>query len=269
MNSRDTFDVDAAKEPITMHIYSSANYGFRVHKVHSHLVRNCEVTLTIPDESKVFTFIRFDFVFWSDASYNIVLYANDSNTPVDMTTTPTRDAETTHYVQASFSESDNVKSLRMTIPNTYLNINDFYLMFGENSIHSSAVQYAENFNDAHVCGLTDNSGFDSNAWGEQETAYNALDNDVKEYLTYFTGADTEIVECLERYDRVVYLYGETYDFMGRIDAGKVTPKLNYNVVSQIASSDTTTVLFISTIFMSICAVSVIVITKKKRMNGGF
>lgn len=78
------------------------------------------------------------------------------------------------------------------------------------TIEEKATAYAEEFNDANVCGTNDNTSAIASVWAEMKSAYDALDSYTREYLTDANASEqnNEIKECLNRYDRVIELHGE-------------------------------------------------------------
>lgn len=255
LNSRETFDVAGAKEPVSLRIVSiDSSRGFYVHKVYSQLVRNANITITPVDETKIITFVRFDATNWGGDSMSFSLYKNDSITPSDTATTPDSD-ETTHYVQASFNSSERVKSVRINFPNKLICLKNFYIVYETDPVFEQAELFAKNFNDANVCGTLDTDGLNETKWNEQAEIFNDLNQDVKDYLKEYEGSNEEIVECLERYDRVISLHGSSYDFMGRIAAGKISGIKNITPVFDVTNNTLTVVITI----VSLLAVSTILI----------
>lgn len=268
LNSRETFETAGEKEEIEINIQSNnSSRGFYVHKVWSILARNSTLTIYPVDSSKVITYVRFDFGNWGDNTEYMSLYKNDSTIASDTDTHPNQ-TETTHILEASFSASENVKSVTINVGDRLIVLQNLYMCFVADPIASAAVEYAVQFNDAAVCGATSTDGLNETKWGNQSNNFAALDEEVRAYLTAYVwqdGANSELNECLERYDRVIYLHGEDYDFMGRIEAGKVTPKANTNSFGMNNANDGssfTIVIVVSA--LSTSSLLFLIVCKRKR-----
>lgn len=264
LNSRETFETAGTKEEINIHILSNnSSCGFYIHKIWSVLVRNSTITITPADSTKVLTYVRFDFGNWGDNTQTMSLYPNDSSTASDTEYLP-NSTETTHYLEASFQASDNVKFVTLTIGDHLVPMRNLYLCFAEDPVITSAREYATDFNDAKVCGTLDTDGLDKDQWDLEAEAFEGLAPAVQSYLTNYDGDDSEIVECLERYDRVIYLHGEDYDFMGRIEAGKVTPKANNINTLEMLSKDSNNLVVFAIAAISLLTIAGFFFVYKKR-----
>lgn len=81
----------------------------------------------------------------------------------------------------------------------YCGIYLFKFMTNQNK----AEEYATDFNNANVCGTTDDTPAIASVWAEQKTAWGKLSNGAKSLLTNGTATGTEVAQCLERYDTAV------------------------------------------------------------------
>lgn len=265
INSYSTFDTAKAYPELNMHIVSNdATHGFSVHKTSSVVIYNAKITITPADPAKLLTFAQLNLKNWNGTEYDFKLYKNSvaEENLLDTETSPNA-VETTRMVYGSMPANERVKSVVIVTGASRVALGDLFLMIENDTTYTSAVNYATSFNDAAVCGSTPTDGLNETKWGEQKTAYLALDEAVRTYLTNCEETEGELGEMLERYDRVVKLHGVDYDFMGRVAANKI--ELSSYVPSiHIDTQGNIVVLITMVTTLSVIAVGILVITKKKR-----
>ena len=145
-------------------------------------------------------------------------------------------------VRTSFADNASAALQELYIEAEYLAaIGDYsgaaskFETLGTYSDSEMAEHYAANFNAANVCGVNPEDGLNEAKWLEQKEAYEALPTTVQEFLRDSEATSGEMGEMLERYDRVVFLHGVEYDFMGRVDAGKLV-LTNTNPIVSISNN---------------------------------
>ncbi len=273
VNSYETFD----KHDNNTHNYPEMRFvatsdetqysGFKYNGYNNSVVNGTDLTFTILDPSKYFASIRIEFVTlsWSkDKAKTATLYVDD--VACDSGTTPYDSLE--HYSLALDGDCTNKPqefkvSIGKVSDTKGMRLRYLYATFGTYGAEETAINYAKGFNDANVCGTTDYSGLDIEKWEAQGTKYTNLPSTAKEYFEeYQAGTNDEIDEMLERYDRVIYLHGQDYDFMDRITTHNIPVKSNN--LFMINSTNSINVIVI----MSIVAVTLLgaglVIKRKKQ-----
>ena len=244
------------------------NSGFKYKDANTSIVNGTDLTFTILDPTRYFASIRIEFLtqtYNKDKAKTATMYVDD--VACDTGTTPYDSLE--HYSLALDGNCSNKpQEFKVSIGNVGnangMRLRYLYLTFGTYTAEEMAINYAKGFNDAHVCGTTDYSGLDETKWEAQGTKYTDLPSTVKEYFEeYQTGTNDEIDEMLERYDRVIYLHGEDYDFMNRITTHNIPVKSNN--LFMINSTNSINVIIV----MSIVAVTLLgagLIIKRKKQD---
>ncbi len=229
INTRGTIDKGTSYPAMrwTATSNGSDNSGIKNVSNESFEVNDTTMTFRITDPQKYFSLFRVEFY---------VKTYNPSKKQLITLTTGAVESDSGYSPYDSLSNSDLVlvgncstkpQEFTFSIGNvaaTGTRLRYIYAIFGTYTTSEQVVNYATVFNDDNVCGLTANDGLNESKWEAQATAYDALSSEAKSALTNYDGDNAEVLECLERYDRVVYLHGESYDFMGRVAAGKVAPK---------------------------------------------
>lgn len=269
VNSYETFDTNKHHPEMRFVTTSDGTQysGFKYSGSNS-VVNGTDLTFTILDPSKYFASIRVEFVTltWSESkAKTATLYVDD--VACDSGTTPYDSLE--HYSLALDGDCTNKpQEFKVSVGNvgadTGMRLRYLYITFGTYTAEEMAINYAKGFNDANVCGTSASSGLDIEKWEAQGTTYSALPSSVKEYFAeYQAGTNDEIDEMLERYDRVIYLHGEDYDFMDRITTHNIPVKSNN--LFMINSTNSINVIIV----MSIVAVTLLgagLVIKRKKID---
>ena len=227
--SRETIDTGASNPAMRITVAQNgvSNSGMKNEGNSSFLVNDATMTFQIVDPQKYFSAFRIEFY--------VTTYNSSSKKTITLTSGGVTQASGDSPYD-SLSNSDLVlvgncaakpQEFTFSVGNigaTGVRLRYIYAMFGTYTAAEQALNFATAFNDNNVCGTTSTDGLNETKWAAEETAYLAMTAEAQAILTEYDGSDAEILECLERYDRVIYLHGSTYDFMGRISAGKVTPK---------------------------------------------
>lgn len=240
--------------------------GFKYKDANTSIVNGTDLTFTILDPTRYFASIRIEFLtqtYNKDKAKTATLYVDD--VACDSGTTPYDSLE--HFSLALDGYCSNKpQEFKVSVGNvgvdTGMRLRYLYVTFGTYTAEEMAIKYTEGFNDANVCGTTASSGLDIEKWEAQGTAYSALPSSVKEYFgEYQTGTNDEIDEMLERYDRVIYLHGEDYDFMDRITTHNIPVKSNN--LFMINSTNSINVIIVMSIVTVTLLGAGLVIKRKK------
>lgn len=113
-------------------------------------------------------------------------------------------------------------------------------------------------------------------WNNHKNEYNELPHGAKTFLlnVAHAGPEAEFENyyelAIQRYDYIIYLYGTgTYnDYIGRVNAGKVTPRSTYNPIIGAFSSDNSTPIALVVIIsvVSLTAVGGYIFLKRRKEN---
>ena len=114
-------------------------------------------------------------------------------------------------------------------------------------------------------------------WGKHENEFKELPHGAKLFLLNVAHVDDPKVvfknyydRAIQRYDYVIFLYGtSTYnDYIGRVKAGKVTPRSTYNPIIGAFSSDNSTPIALVVIIsvVSLTAVGGYIFLKRRKEN---
>ena len=270
INSYATFNTEKTLPEINLSFTRlNGHYGFYVHSTWSPIVRDVRCDLTLADTTKVITYARFVFNHWGNDNNTMNLYSNGGSTAIDTEPGPTSSGYIQRFLEKSFAASDLITSVSFDVGSTsMINFRYIYLKVAENPNHTAAVAYATSFNNAQVCGTQPTDGLDTEKWNDQKTAYLALDESVRLYLTRSEVTDGELGEMLERYDRVVYLHGQSYDFMNRISAGKVSPQSlsNYVGLFQMEEGNQVAVVVAITCLATLSVLGLFFYSRKRKKN---
>ena len=259
LNSVSTFGGNSKPELNMRIVAKDSDHGFFVRKSNPG-VRNSTIYVTPADPSKVITYLKLVVSQWGSHDYQFALYKNNDAVASDTETLSTTSGDS-RYVEATFAASDRVTSVKLDMPNTIMVLQDMYVAYGDHPDYAAALQFATDFNDAAVCGATDDAGLDETKWETQATAFGALDESVQNYLTNCEITTGEFGEMLERYDRVIQLHGVGYDFMGRVAAGKIvlSPAMTPSI-----HVDSGLIIIVATITVASLAIGLFVIIKRQK-----
>lgn len=154
---------------------------------------------------------------------------------------------------------------------------EFYFNFTTKTlwIQMSAEEEAKSYADGFLSNITCNGSSVTaaeGAWGEQKTAYEAMSESARGYLTAATADEdgSEVEQAVARYDFILKKYNtktvETYeDFMGRVAAGKVVLNDSFNYGVNAAETNYIYLIIIATSLV-ITTVGCLLILKKKKTN---
>lgn len=114
-------------------------------------------------------------------------------------------------------------------------------------------------------------------WDTHEDEYDSLPHSAKSFLLIVPHEsnpnvkfDNYFARAIQRYDYIIYLYGtSTYnDYIGRVKAGKVTPRSTYNPIVGTFSGDNSTPIALVVIIsvVSLTAVGGYIFLKRRKEN---
>ena len=277
VDSKQTFDYNSTSRPQIFLDVQGANENSGIKKGNAGgegtsqydvVIKNSVINLTWPDKTKVLSFVRFQFHrinYQSYASFNITLKETGTDQILSSCLAP---GGTNHVdedcVQASFTAEQDVRGVTVSVLDShiYVDLRLIILGFVDEDVETVAVKYATQFNDNQVCGVSPTDGLNSDKWEEQSEAFDLLSDDVKEYLSTYDGENVEIVECLERYDRVIYLHGAEYDFMGRIASANIPYKAD--AFAKNVYSDNALIICIVAGVLALLTSALLILKKKKQ-----
>lgn len=279
VDSKQTFDYNSTSRPqIFLDVQGAdENSGIKKGKAggegtseYDVVIKNSVINLTWPDKTKVLSFVRFQFHrinYQSYASFNITLKETGTDQILSSCLAP---GGTNHVdedcVQASFTAEQDVRGITVSVLDSHIYVDLRYIILGfiDEDVETVAVKYATQFNNNQVCGVNPTDGLNSEKWEEQSEAFDLLSDDVKEYLSTYDGENIEIVECLERYDRVIYLHGVDYDFMGRVETMNI-PYLTIRNGTMMIWNDVS-IFEISIVVISAITLTTLLVIKKKKQK---
>ncbi len=251
---------------------SGANSGMKRNNW-EFVLNDTTMTLDVLDTTKYISSIRIEAlcqVYSISYAQNVTLRAG--GVTLDTQLCP-YDAHEHVVWMHTFNSNERVTSVDLVVPairtNYGMGLTNVIIEYGTFSVADYAIAYAVQFNDDAVCGSSASDGLNTTKWGNQSDNYTALAEEVRAYLTAYdweNGENDELNECLERYDRVIYLHGEDYDFMGRISAGKVSPIVNTNSLTNyngMADGNTSIVIIVVSL-ASVSALAILVLIKRKK-----
>ncbi|MBQ6920964.1 MAG: InlB B-repeat-containing protein [Bacilli bacterium] len=279
VDSKQTFDYNSTSRPQILLDVQGAdeNSGIKKGKAggegtseYDVVIKNSVINLTWPDKTKVLSFVRFQFHrinYQSYASFNITLKETGTDQILSSCLAP---GGTNHVdedcVQASFTAEQDVRGVTVSVLDSHIYVDLRYIILGfvDEVVENVAVNYATTFNDAQVCGTNPGDGLNTSKWEAQAAAFDNLSDNVKEYLSTYNGENAEIVEMLERYDRVIFLHGADYDFMGRIESMHI-PYQSLN--NTLFFSDNNTMFVVITIgAVTALAFTTFIVFKKRKQK---
>lgn len=246
----------------------TSNAGVKNQADNTFVLNSADMVIRITDPSKYFSNIRIEFY--------VLTYNSSTVKEVTIKSNGVAISETGILPHDSVINSDlaldcdcTSKPQELYFHIGYMSSNGvrlryIYAQFGTYSTEEMAIKYATDFNDAQVCGTTASSGLDEDKWSAQATAFDALPSTVQSYLAEYDGSNAEIVEMLERYDRVVYLHGESYDFMDRITAANISTKSALAMSQGVIT--TNTLITVCAVFTALALTASIVIAFKKKKH---
>ena len=273
LNSYSTFDSKMGNPQMELIVTQNGHTdsGAKLISTSEVRVNNAKIQLKLTDQTKYFAAFRIEFAVKDYVEANKQTATLSTGGVVcDSGDTPWN--STSHAGLVLIGDcSSKPQEFTTNIP--YISSNGtrlryVYVQFGTYTDAEMAEKYAVQFNDDAVCGTSANDGLDSTKWGSQESNYLALTEETRSYLTAYdwqNGGNSELNECLERYDRVIYLHGEDYDFMGRVAAGKVTPIANANSFKlNNETSENSSVIVIIVCAISVSTLGLLIVCKRKR-----
>ena len=230
------------------------------------LLNNVSVTMTITDPTRYFSGFRAEFYVKDYSSEN-------AKTITLKTGGVTSDSGMSPYDSLSHSDlvligNCSTKPQEFTFYFSYVSNNGvrlrfIYAEFGTYSTEEQVANFAAGFNSANVCGTNSTDGLNETKWEEQEVIYLALSSAARSALTESDETQGALGQCLERYDRVVYLHGESYDFMGRVEAGKVTPRANFAPL-EVNNNNSLAIIVVVSSIASLSLVAFFMLKKKSK-----
>ena len=113
-------------------------------------------------------------------------------------------------------------------------------------------------------------------WSSHETEYNNLPHSAKSFLLIVPHEsdpnvkfDNYFARAIQRYDYIIYLYGtSTYnDYIGRVNAGKVTPRTSSPLIGVFSGDNSTPIALVVIIsVVSLTAVGGYIFLKRRKEN---
>lgn len=202
----------------------STNSGAKLVKTSEVRINNTKVRYQITDPTKYFSAFRLELIVkdYSQSHSKLATLSTGSVTS-DSGYTPYDSNEHQSLVLIGNCEG---KPQEFTLDIGDISANGtrlryIYAMIGTYTTEEIAINYATDFNDANVCGTLDTDGLNETKWSQQAQLFDGIGTDAQAYLREYEGSNSEIIECLQRYDRVITIHGTSYDFMGRVEAGKI------------------------------------------------
>lgn len=232
------------------------------------VIRMARMTISSLEEGKRIVFVRAVCDSYGSHADTMHLYANNSSDPSDTDEAPHNGGYSERLLQSTFTSTDNITSVTFAVGESsasycQVKIRYVYIIYEDSSELLAARAYAQDFNDANVCGTDDETPVIDTLWSQQEQAYSQLDPSVRTFLATYEGSDADIVECLERYDRVVARRGASYDFMNRLASGRIVGP-TYNPNSLTISSETMIPVIIVVTFTSVTLIAVGLLIRKRK-----
>lgn len=269
--SRETFDTEGVLPSMSVNVVSAGNDGgMKIVDESTYsifAINNSVTTIQLLDPTKYFTGFIAEFV---------PIYYNVSKAQTITLSTGGVSGESGLSPCDSYVHSDlvligscgsNTREFSISlgrISNRGVRLRYAYATFGIATDANQVINFGEQFNDADVCGTNPNDGLNATKWANQETIYGTLSAQAKSDLTNYEGSNAEVLECLERYDEVVKKHGVAYDFMGRVDAGKIS----LTSISTIATmSDNNSIIIVAVVsLVSLTAIGGFFFYRKRKEN---
>ena len=227
INTRGTIDTGTSYPAMNWDVSStgSSTSGMKYDPSNSaFLVNNTTMTIRIVDPQKYFSGFRIEFYVttWnSESAKTITLTSGGVVSASGISPYDSLDHSDLVLVGNCESKPQEFTFSLGDVGSTGVRLRYIYATFGTFTNDEMAINYATAFNDANVCGTDANDGVNDSKWEAQEAAYDLLPDEVKAIFADYNGDNAEILECLERYNRVVYLHGASYDFMNRIESAGI------------------------------------------------
>ena len=278
MDSKQTFDYNSTSRPQIFLDVQGQDDGYGIKKGKSGgegtsqydlVLKNATVNLTWADNTKVLSFVRIQFHRINYQSYDaptIHLKVTGTDQVVSSCVAPGgRNTVDEDCVEATFTAQQDVRGVTFDVLDQHVYVDLRYIVLGfvDEDVETVAVKYATAFNDAQVCGTTSTSGLDETKWNQQAAAYDALSENVQNYLVDYEGENAEVLEFLERYDRVIYLHGYDYDYMNRNEAVGLTVMIEHAFMNTVNTANAIALAAIAAGIISVAG-SIILIAKRKK-----
>lgn len=275
-SSYDTFDSSKKNPELLVSISKKTDDSFSGMKRNNYEFECNNTTMTVEVNSarKILKSLRFEMT----AQDYYEPRAKQINLVVDGVTV---DAQKSPYdsnavvLYSEFEASEQVKSFDVVIPDINgkngkgVAIRSIVIEYVDMTVAETAEYYAAKVNELKVCGNSDISGLDSGAWADSKEIYDFLDADTKTYIKNYEYAydGSEMDSAMIRYDTAVSKHDDI-DFIGRIDAGKVSP-VNYRVNFHVVDDQSFTSVILIVSFTSIGVLAIALLIKRKQSNNEF
>lgn len=176
----------------------------------------------------------------------------------------------------NFSYDDLTSKIKVNVGGTY----SFYFKAYETDVvhHDVFISKPEvAFADAWAQSfLTGNCETTKTKWSDYESEFDDLPHSAKTFLLNVehepdpnVHLENHFAQAIQRYDYVIYLYGTDayYDYIGRVNAEKVTPRTS-NPLIRVASNDSSTPIALVVIVLaaSLTAIGGYFILKRRKAN---
>lgn len=224
------------------------------------------MTLTVKDHSKYMTSVRVEALTQDYKESRAVDVTITSGEQTYETRKSPWIADDHEVWIADFDPADKITTFDFNVPDINhkgIGLCNLVIEYASFTTEEAAINYATDFNDSQVCGATSTSGLDEGKWEEQGIFFEALPSEVKSYLATYDGENAEIVEMLERYDRVIFLHGAEFDFMGRIASANIPYKAD--AFTKTVSSDNSLIICV-VVGVLVLSTSALLILKKKKQK---
>ena len=112
-------------------------------------------------------------------------------------------------------------------------------------------------------------------WSDYEDEFDDLPHSAKTFLLNVEHADPDVhfenyfAQAIQRYDYVIYLYGTSSydDYIGRVDAGKITPRTSNPLIGEFSNDNSASIALVVIISVtSLAAVVGCIVLKRRKVN---
>ena len=176
----------------------------------------------------------------------------------------------------NFSYDELTSKIKVNVGGTY---SFYFKAYDEGEVHHDvfiskpevafADEWAQSF-------LTGNCETTKSKWSDYESEFDDLPHSAKTFLLNVEHEpdpnvhfDNYFAQAIQRYDYVIYLYGTgAYnDYIGRVDAEKVTPRISNQLIRAISNDSSTTItLVVIVLAASLTAIGGYFIFKRRKTN---